>query len=176
MQIRIEESQPDYAEKFRTTLDSVARERRCLTLTEAPPLENVTEFITKVQAGAGVQIVALNEQNDVVGIADIIINANEGYRHCGRFAVLVAREYRGKRIGRRLCEEIIRLAREKLTISRVELDVYASNEGAIALYESLGFVHEGKKVRARILDGIEDDVLFMALHIQDGLGARGIKE
>lgn len=45
---------------------------------------------------------------------------------------------------------------------RVELEVFASNTAAIALYEKLGFVVEGRKSRARKVDGAYDDDLIMA--------------
>ena len=46
---------------------------------------------------------------------------------------------------------------------RIELEVFASNERAVRLYQSEGFMLEGRKRRARILDGTEDDILIMAL-------------
>lgn len=48
-------------------------------------------------------------------------------------------------------------------MERIELDVFASNKAAIALYMKLGFVTEGVKCRARKLDGDYDDNVFMAL-------------
>jgi RimJ/RimL family protein N-acetyltransferase len=48
-------------------------------------------------------------------------------------------------------------------MERIELDVFASNKAAIALYLKLGFVTEGVKRRARKLDGEYDDNVFMAL-------------
>jgi len=48
-------------------------------------------------------------------------------------------------------------------MTRIELEVLASNPKAIRLYEKLGFVHEGVKRRARHLDGAWDDNVLMAL-------------
>ena len=45
----------------------------------------------------------------------------------------------------------------------IELEVFASNTAAIALYRALGFVTEGTKRRARKLDGEYDDNVVMAL-------------
>lgn len=50
-------------------------------------------------------------------------------------------------------------------LERVELEVFASNAPAIALYEKMGFVTEGVKKRARKLDGLYDDVVQMALFL-----------
>ena len=48
-------------------------------------------------------------------------------------------------------------------LSRIELEVYTSNEPAIALYERFGFAREGVKRSARVLDGQAEDILCMAL-------------
>ena len=44
--------------------------------------------------------------------------------------------------------------------------MFASNERAVALYRTLGFVTEGIKKRARKLDGHYDDNVFMALFVE----------
>jgi RimJ/RimL family protein N-acetyltransferase len=46
--------------------------------------------------------------------------------------------------------------------------VYASNPVAIALYERCGFQHEGRRRRARLLDGVAEDVIEMALLFDEG--------
>jgi ribosomal protein S18 acetylase RimI-like enzyme len=71
-------------------------------------------------------------------------------------------DYRERGLGRRLVAEALRAARQA-GIERVELEVFASNERAIAFYRALGFVTEGVKRRARKLDGQYDDNVFMAL-------------
>ena len=45
---------------------------------------------------------------------------------------------------------------------RIELEVFSSNQKAIQLYKSFGFVFEGRKRTARKLDGICDDFLMYA--------------
>jgi RimJ/RimL family protein N-acetyltransferase len=53
-------------------------------------------------------------------------------------------------------------AAQKAGLKRVELEVFASNVPAIALYLRSGFVIEGCKRRARYLDGKYDDLILMA--------------
>ena len=48
-------------------------------------------------------------------------------------------------------------------VRRNALEVFASNAPAVHLFEKAGFVTEGVKRRARILDDQEDDVVCMAL-------------
>jgi ribosomal protein S18 acetylase RimI-like enzyme len=69
---------------------------------------------------------------------------------------------RGRGVGRRLAEAAIAAAKAQ-GAERIELEVFASNTRAITLYETLGFVREGVRRRARKLDGEYDDVVLMAL-------------
>ena len=48
-------------------------------------------------------------------------------------------------------------------LERIELEVFASNDPAIALYKKLGFAVEGLKRKALKRDGIYDDVIQMAV-------------
>lgn len=74
----------------------------------------------------------------------------------------VAREYRGRGIGRKLIAATLAAARDT-GLEKIELSVYASNDVAITLYRSLGFLEEGRKVIGRLVDGRYDDVVLMAL-------------
>ena len=47
-------------------------------------------------------------------------------------------------------------------MNRVELQVFANNAQAIHLYETLGFAHEGRRVRAVRVPGGYLDLLDMA--------------
>lgn len=77
----------------------------------------------------------------------------------------VQRAYRGQGIGKRLALAAIEKAREKY-LERVELQVFASNEAALRLFEGLGFVVEGRKQRGRKLDDVYDDIVEMVLFIE----------
>jgi len=46
-------------------------------------------------------------------------------------------------------------------IEKIELQVYASNRPARALYRKFGFAQEGRRIRARKLDGKYDDGILM---------------
>lgn len=74
----------------------------------------------------------------------------------------VLKDHRGQGIGRRLLEATIERT-WAIGIQKIELSVYSSNEPAIQLYKKQGFVEEGVKKRGRLVDGIYDDVVLMAL-------------
>ena len=150
-----------FVEGLAAALDFVAKERRYIGFIEGPPVEGTRQFVKSIIAGAGVQMMVV-DGDTVVGWCDIMSNPVEGFRHVGRLGMGLLPEFRGRGLGRRLAVETIRAARAA-GMERIELEVFASNARAIALYQSLGFVIEGTKVQSRKLDGQYDDNVCMAL-------------
>jgi ribosomal protein S18 acetylase RimI-like enzyme len=73
----------------------------------------------------------------------------------------IATAWQSRGLGRALMDNLMQAAQER-RIARVELDVYADNHRAIALYEKCGFVHEGRKRLESWRDGAYTDGLAMA--------------
>lgn len=71
--------------------------------------------------------------------------------------IAVAPERRGRGLARLLLEHAVQLAGEK-GAEVLELEVRSTNDAAIGLYESFGFLRTG--IRARYYDGIDDAVLM----------------
>jgi ribosomal protein S18 acetylase RimI-like enzyme len=161
-EVRIVPTEEKYAESFNAVVDAVARERRYIGFVEAPSLESTRDFVRGILGGAGVQLLAVNPNDVVVGWCDIVGNPHEGFRHVGRLGMGLLPDYRGRGLGRQLVAQAVRAARQA-GIERIELEVFASNERAIALYRELGFVTEGVKRRAGKLDEQYEDNVFMAL-------------
>jgi len=153
----------EHIQGFHACLDAVCRERRYLGMVVGPPLSNARDFCRSNIEHAVPQYVALDD-GVVVGWCDISPNRREGFRHCGELGMGVRRDHRRRGIGERLMLQTIARARE-MGLERVELEVYASNRAAIALYEKHGFAVEGIKRRARKLDGAYDDVICMVLFL-----------
>jgi len=160
--LRIVPTEPRYLDSFRSTLDAVARERQFLALLEAPALERIQHFVGGILERGGVQFFALDKNDQVVGWCDINRHHTEGYRHSGVLGMGLLPDYRGRGIGTRLAVASINEARMN-GIERIQLTVFASNRNAITLYRKLGFVEEGVRRRARLLDGRYDDSVEMAL-------------
>jgi RimJ/RimL family protein N-acetyltransferase len=160
--IRIVPTAERYVEDLQRTVDAIARERRYLGFVEGPPLESTRAFVRALIAGAGVQFLAIDESDSVIGWCDIFRNPREGFRHCGQLGMGVRPHARGRGLGARLAAAAIEQAWSE-GLERVELEVFASNAPAIELYRKLKFNVEGVKRRARKLDGSYDDIVFMAL-------------
>jgi ribosomal protein S18 acetylase RimI-like enzyme len=164
----VRESEAADAASFRACLDAVARERRWLALLEAPPLAELRAFLEKQRRRGMIQLVAV-AGSDVVGWCDVIPKDIDGFRHAADLGMGLLPAWRGRGHGRALLEGTLTRAR-RAGLLRVELEVYASNRAAIALYERCGFQHEGRRRRARLLDGVAEDVVEMALLFDDSAG------
>lgn len=96
----------------------------------------------------------------VVGFARMDVFGGR-QRHVGTVNVNVHDGYQGRGIGRRLMETLLELADDYLALTRVQLEVWADNERAIHLYETLGFEPEGRRRKAVLRRGEYVDVLIM---------------
>jgi RimJ/RimL family protein N-acetyltransferase len=139
----------------------VARERKFLSFVAAPPLEAVRAFVTRNLERDYPHFLAIVGER-VVGWCDAPGPDKEGFQHTGYLGLGVHRDFRGQGIGKDLLTHTIHAA-FKGPLSHIELDVFANNAAAISLYLKFGFRLEGRKRRARIIDGITEDILIMSL-------------
>ncbi|MFB9948090.1 GNAT family N-acetyltransferase [Rhizobium puerariae] len=164
--ITIEPIREVHIESFRKALDMVSRERKYLTLLEAPPLESVREFVLGMIENGHSQFVAVaNADQDggvVVGWCDIRGHARETHAHCGTLGMGIVSGYRDKGLGTRLITTTLNDAKAR-GLHRVELHVHADNPRAVALYEKVGFVREGVARDAVRIDGRYIDAIQMAV-------------
>ena len=159
----IRRSTPDDVESFWHCLDSVARERRFLTFVHAPPLEQARTFLEDGRSHGMIQFVAVAGPR-VVGWCDVSPKLFEGFQHSGTLGMGLLPGYRRRGLGSSLLAHTLQASREQ-GLTRIELEVFSSNESAIYIYLRSGFVREGLKRSARILDGQVEDIICMALQL-----------
>ncbi len=148
---------------FHSCLDSVARERKYLGQTEAPPLEKIQAFVRANVVGGFSQFVAV-DGSLVVGWCDAIPHWAAALKHRAGLGMGVLKSHRGRGIGRELLVACLHRAR-LAGIRRIDLEVRADNEAAIRVYESQGVTREGRKLLGlchddTFYDTIEMGVLF----------------
>ena len=83
-------------------------------------------------------LVAAAEDETVIGAAGLCVCSNPRMRHVGSVGIFVHTDWQGRGVGTALMETLLDLADNWLMLLRVELEVYADNERAIALYERWG--------------------------------------
>ena len=159
--VTIKPIRAEHVESFHRALDAVSRERKYLSFLEAPPLEAVRAFVLDMIGNGHPQFVAIAD-NTVVGWCDIRRQSRDTRVHCGTLGMGILPAYRDKGLGGRLMRQTLDAARQ-CGLHRVELSVHADNARAIALYEKIGFVHEGRGRDAVLIDGRYIDSLNMAI-------------
>ena len=156
----IEPTSEEHLPGLQSTLNTVLGERRYFPNVQGFSLEEVRDFRTSLADSGGVQFVAL-DGSTLVGWCDIRRRPHEGSRHVGVVGIGILSGHRGCGLGPALLDRAVDAAAD-LGVSRVELEVFASNTHAIHVYRKAGFEREGIKRRAWILDGQTDDVVCMA--------------
>ncbi|QPF89951.1 GNAT family N-acetyltransferase [Bradyrhizobium commune] len=145
---------------FRAAIDIVARERKYIALTEAPPIEQVRAFVTRNVERGYPQIIAVID-GAVVGWCNVPPASRAVSAHVGDLFMGLLPDVRGRGFGEQLLRQAVQAA-DTFGFRRIELGVFASNVAAAALYRKIGFVEEGTKRMAILVDGTYHDEIIMA--------------
>ena len=81
---------------------------------------------------------------EVIGQLQLTVSPNLRRRHAATFGMAVSARASRQGVGRALLQNALDMCDDWLNIRRVELQVFVDNEAAIGLYESMGFVREGR--------------------------------
>lgn len=146
-------------------LTDIIAEGDHLMSAHAPELAHFTRFIdANLSIGAPVWVAQAGGR--VIGWCDVYPRGQDVQRHVGRLGMGLARTHRGRGVGRHLLTATIE-ASWQAGFRRLELEVFTTNRAAVALYERLGFAHEGhhRCVRRTQDNGADryQDTLSMAL-------------
>lgn len=111
-------------------------------------------------------------------IGEIVLNEIDEDTRCANLRLAQLPDYRGRGYGRDAIDQVLRYAfdgdgqgDEGPRLHRVQLDVLAINPRARALYESLGFVLEGRQ-RDAALDGDSYCDVFLMAVLEDDYRSR----
>ncbi|MCE9633948.1 MAG: GNAT family N-acetyltransferase [Methylophilales bacterium] len=141
-------------------VDAIAHERHFLASTEGFSVTQTRDYIVMLIV-CGIHML-LCENTEVVGWCDITPGIFEGLDHVGHLSMGLLPAYRGLGWGKKLLQAALNSGfKEKF--ERIELEVFASNTAALALYCKAGFVEEGRKRKSRKLDGEYDDIINFGL-------------
>ncbi|MFW9996669.1 MAG: GNAT family N-acetyltransferase [Candidatus Odinarchaeota archaeon] len=108
----------------------------------------------------------LEGDDDVEFVANMTVAFQQisRFKHTAIFGIVVLPDYQGRGLGYFLTDLGIRLAKAKLGIIRLELQVCAGNKRARNIYKKLGFEEEGVLRTAWLYpDGKLDDLITMSI-------------
>ncbi len=131
------------AKQFRDFFEKIVKEKPqpFILVDKVPSMKEEEVWLKgkreKILKGEMVKLVAWRGK-EIIGVCDAIrqrgvdrVNAMVG--------ISIARQYRGKGLGKKLLVELIKLAKRKLHPRIIYLTVFSGNKPARALYEKVGF-------------------------------------
>lgn len=165
--IRIREAQPEDAAAMIAYFRLIFAEPGINLITEvdefSPTVEAEARFIRELARATNSLFLVAEIDDRIIGQLTLEGGRRRNVRHSAVLGITVARDWRGQGVGHKLLEQAIRWARDTRVLSRIELHVFARNAGAIRLYETFGFVVEGRRREAIMRDGQYLDDLVMGL-------------
>lgn len=165
--IHIREAQPEDAAALIAYFRRIFAEPGINLITEvdefSPTVEAESRFIRDLSRASNSLIIVAVLDDHILGQLTLEGGRRRNVRHNAVLGITVAQEWRGRGIGHKLLDHAIRWARRSGVITRIELHVFARNEGAIRLYQAFGFVTEGRRRGAVSRDGEYIDDLIMGL-------------
>lgn len=112
------------------------------------------------------QYVVMEVQGQIVGHAIVEPHKLQSTSHVVNLTIAIHEGHQGKGYGKTMMNYLIDWAKKNPKIEKFELHVRSSNTRAIKLYESLGFVEEGRKTKQIKYspDNYQDNV-YMAMWV-----------
>jgi len=162
--IRFREAVPDDASRVLDYLRLVGGEMPNLSFgAEGPAIDEAGErSLLAAMAASDNSVAIVAEWTDrIVGVLTVIGDRRARFRHAGELGISVARRCWGVGVGRTLMQLLIDWACRSGVVRKLNLIVRADNARAIRLYESFGFVVEGRIAREILVDGVFYDSLIM---------------
>lgn len=149
-------------------VNKVAGESNFLTFGVGDFKKTVEEekIIIEEHSNAENRIFLVAELNgEIAGLLNVNASSKPRMKHIGDFGVTVRKDHWGKGIGSSLIEVMLEWAKSSGVIRKINLNVQANNEAAIALYKKFGFEIEDTIRRDLFIDGKFYDAYAMGILI-----------
>ncbi|MFC9599226.1 GNAT family N-acetyltransferase [Peribacillus butanolivorans] len=127
--------------------------------------EQQRSWIQKISENERETIIVAEIKGKVIGLIVFRSKNTKRLAHTGYFTTMIKKDYRDMGIGKLLIKELLNWAEQNPLIEKVSLGVLSTNQRAIALYKSVGFVEEGRKIKEVKFseDLYVDDILMYKL-------------
>lgn len=111
-------------------------------------------------------IVLIYLQGNLVGFGNLIQSPIEVFKFNVELGTSVRANFRGQGLGQVLIDSMIRFAKEKSQLRRVNISVVSENKSAIQLYQKNGFQTEGVRKKSVFSKGRFYDEMLMGLLLE----------
>lgn len=127
----------------------------------------IDEWLENVQRGRTITVLALNDDNKIVGYCSLHKNERLWTSHIGEIRVFVVQDLRGIGLASRLVTEIFQIGREQ-KLERIIVNISREQPHMQMMLEKIGFRVEALLTDwLRSRDGRTHDLLIMSHHVED---------
>ena len=156
---------PDDAERITDFVNLVGSEKRFVLRERATWTIEEERKTLAAADGIGSIFLVAEVAGRLSGVLDIARGRSPKNTHVAEFGMACHPDCRRVGLGTALIGRAIDWAR-LAGVRKVNLEVFATNKGAVALYRRLGFEVEGRRKREFLIEGREVDGLLMARWLQ----------
>ena len=119
----------------------------------------LNDAIKKIEQRKGL-LLLVEIDRKIIGVTDVRMNVRIA-SHIGTLGITIAKDFRGKGIGKQLLKTVMEESKKLDGIKILELECFANNPVAPALYKSCGFKEYGRLPRGIAFgEGYVDDILM----------------
>ncbi|WP_059172241.1 GNAT family N-acetyltransferase [Bacillus sp. FJAT-27445] len=104
------------------------------------------EWIKRITASERETLFVADRDGEIAGFIMFQSPDRKRLSHTGSFGIMISKEHRDQGLGKLLLKTLLDWAEKTPLIEKVSLAVFSTNQRAIALYKSFGFIEEGRKV------------------------------
>lgn len=157
---------PEDAEKVLRFNQTIISEAPFLLTTVAEfkiTYEQEKQFLKQIYDDYCKLAILAEYQGNIIGFLDFHNGHKKRIQHQGSFGMSVGDKFRNQGVGKAMLTLLLAWATENPIIEKVCLEVFAENMNAISLYAKVGFVEEGRKIKAiKVNEYIYYDLISMA--------------
>ena len=167
--VQIRAAKATDAEAILTCMNQIVRETKNLAREPEEWRMNVEEeivFLSRMEDSPHEYMAIALDGENVIATAGIHGKPLQRLQHRVTLGISILKAYHRQGLGRILMNHLLEQAKQ-MGKRTVDLEVRADNLGAIALYEEVGFVIEGRKKEGFYVDGSYVDELLMACYLED---------
>lgn len=126
------------------------------------PIQKQKEWIQRLLENVRENLIVAEVNGEVIGWISFHSYNPKRLSHTGSMTLMITKNHRGMGVGKKLLKELLKWAEKNPLIEKVSLGVFSTNQRAISLYKSMGFIEEGRKIKEFKFSDKEyvDDILM----------------
>lgn len=167
-EVNVREAAKEDAKQIIDFYNVVAGETDFLSFGEnefAKDLTEYEEFIDSTREEENSIILLLEIDKKIVGIATIDSSPKARFKHVGEFGIVIAQQYCGLGLGRKIMDYIITWAKSNGITKKIKLEASEKNYTAIELYKKVGFEVEGILKKDTYINGDYGNTIVMGMSL-----------